>query len=61
MPGFSNALQYVFDEAGWAGGYRLSHCQRVTGLIPLIANVAALSPPPSETLLLAHSFVQTLV
>lgn len=54
-------LQYVFEVAGWAGGYRLSNCQKVTGLIPLIASVPMLSPPPSGTLLLPHPFVETVV
>lgn len=45
-------LYYISKEAGWAGNYRQSHCQRVTGLIPLIAGVPVSSPPPSQTLLL---------
>lgn len=54
-------LQCVFEVAVWAGGYRLSLCQKVTGWFPLIASVPMLSLPPSETLPLPHISVETVV
>lgn len=52
MPGSSSVCcMFFFEVAGWAGRYRLSNCQKVTGLIPLIVGVEPASlrdvaPPP---------------